>query len=111
MISVILAILSVSASAQEEPVQYGADISFPTHRIPVSTNYPWLPHNVDPANNPRPEEYIDMPIQPLGDKNEFYVEYLNGCRQFYKDDGDACDQSEYDRIERNRRQPQSMQVR
>eukprot|EP00977_Amphora_coffeiformis_P023544 scaffold13528_cov169-Amphora_coffeaeformis.AAC.14 len=28
--------------------------SYPMHHEKVSTNYPWLPHNADPANNPTP---------------------------------------------------------
>ena len=96
--------------AQDEPVQYGVDVSFPVHQPTVSTNYPWLPHNVDPTNNPTPEEYKDMPIQPLGNKLAFYEEFMNGCRQFYGDRGHLCDATETDRVAMSLRQPQSMKV-
>jgi hypothetical protein len=51
---------------------YGADISWPMQHDRVSTNYPWLPHNVDPENNPIPVEYIGMPLQPLGDRQKAF---------------------------------------
>ncbi len=51
---------------------YGADISWPMQHDRVSTNYPWLPHNVDPENNPIPDEYIGMPLQPLGDRQKAF---------------------------------------
>jgi hypothetical protein len=51
---------------------YGADISWPMQHERVSTNYPWLPHNIDPENNPIPDEYIGMPLQPLGDRQKAF---------------------------------------
>ena len=50
---------------------YGVDISWPIQHGKVSSNFPWLSHNVDPQN-PIPEEYKDMPIQPLGDRQKKY---------------------------------------
>ena len=87
---------------------YGIDISFPVHKR-ISTNYPWLPHNVDPSNNPTPKQYEDMPIQPLGNRQEAYNKHLSGCREFYGKDARQCDVYEYDRMLMNIRQPQSMQ--
>lgn len=86
---------------------YGIDISFPIHKR-ISTNYPWLPHNVDPANNPTPKQYEDVPIQPLGNRQEIYNEHLKGCREFYEN-ARQCDVYEYDRMLMNMRQPMSMQ--
>ncbi len=51
---------------------YGADISWPMQHERASTNFPWLPHNVDPENNPIPDEYIGMPLQPLGDRQKAF---------------------------------------
>ena len=73
-------ILSSKASVQSEQqwnhrdptVNYGVDVSWPMHHSRVSTNYPWLPHNVDPENNPVPEEYIGMPLQPLGNRQQVF---------------------------------------
>ena len=96
----------VLANKEEE---YGVDVSFPIHKWEVSTNYPWLPHNSDPANNPTPKQYQDMPIQPLGDVQAAYTSFLDGCRDHYGKKGRACDQTEKDRIAMNLRQPQSMQ--
>lgn len=101
--------LLVTASAEDDPPVYGVDVSFPIQRHKVSNNYPWLPHNVDPANNPTPPEYEGMPIQYLGNKEEFYDDFLQGCRDYYKKYSHACDSTEYDRVEMSLRQPQSMQ--
>ena len=49
-------------------ISYGVDVSFPIHHKKASNNYDYLPHNVDPENNPVPQEYKDMPVQPLGDR-------------------------------------------
>jgi len=87
---------------------YGIDVSFPIHKR-ISTNYPWLPHNVDPTNNPTPKQYEDMPIQPLGNRQEAYNKHLTGCREFYSSEPWQCDVYEYDRMLMNIRQPQSMQ--
>jgi prolyl 4-hydroxylase len=87
------------------------------HHEQVSTNYPWLPHNVNPKKNPVPEEYVDMPIQPLGmDAVERYNQYIQGCVDFYdtitdtnkSPKGQRCLDNEYDRIEMTKRQPQSV---
>jgi len=91
------------------PVEYGVDVSFPIHHNPVSTNYPWLSHNADTFDGEIPEEYEDMVIQPLGDRQEFYNEYIGGCLKKYGKKGSRCTQSEDDRVEMSLRQPQSMQ--
>ena len=87
---------------------YWVDVSFPIHSNKVSTNYPWLPHNVDP-NIPVPEHYRGMPIQRLGDRQQFYDDFMEGCRAYYGLHGDSCDAVERDRIAMSVRQPQSMQ--
>lgn len=99
---------------KEDTPAYAIDISFPMLNYTVSTNYPWLPHNVDPKNNPIPKEYENMPIQPLGDKQGFYEDYMQGCRDYWREDGDdeeeesVCDDHEASRIERNVDQPPGM---
>lgn len=93
---------------QQTPIEYGVDVSFPIHHNFVSSNYPWLPHNVDPSL-PTPKEYQNMPLQPLGDRQTFYKDFLNGCVQHYGKRGQACVETEHDRIEMSLRQPQSMQ--
>jgi prolyl 4-hydroxylase len=87
--------------------------SYPMHHEHVSTNYPWLPHNVDPIHNPVPEEYKDMAIQPLGaEVVERYNTYIQGCVDHYnqgsKPKGDRCLENEQDRIAMTKRQPQSV---
>src|SRR5688572_19413930 len=62
----------------DEPLEYGVDVSFPIHYNGVSKNYPWLEHNLDPTVE-TPKEYKDMVIQPLGDRQSFYNNYLQGC--------------------------------
>lgn len=88
--------------------EYGVDVSFPMHYINLSTNYPWLPHNLDPNNNPTPAEYKGMSIQPLGDRSKFYADFMNGCREHYGNKGHMCDSVERDRTEMTLKQPQSM---
>lgn len=95
-------------AAEDEPV-YGVDVSWPMQSHKISTNYAWLPHNVDPENNPTPEEYKGMPIQMLGNKQKDYDEFLEGCRAHYPKYARSCDSTERDRIEMSQRQPSSMQ--
>lgn len=100
---------TVSGEEGETEVSYGVDISFPIHRGKVSTNYPWLPHNVDPENNPTPPEYEGMPIQWLGNIQERYDKFMQGCRDHYGKRKGACDSTERDRVAMSLRQPHSMQ--
>ena len=82
--------------------------SFPMHHARVSTNYPWLPHNVDPANNPTPHAYKDMVIQPLGDKQTEFEDFMKGCEEYYGAKGRRCWSNEEDRIRMSLRQPRGM---
>jgi hypothetical protein len=92
-----------------EPIEYGVDVSFPMHYNGVSDNYPWLPHNVDPEHNPTPQKYKDMVIQPLGDRQKFYEDFLQGCVDKFDSKGKRCVTNERERIAMSLRQPQSMQ--
>jgi len=103
----------LSNTIDEDPVvleeaEYGVDVSFPMHYASVSTNYDWLPHNQDPTL-PTPKEYEDMVTQPLGDREEFYRNFLQGCRDAFGKKGSRCTQNELDRVAMSLRQPQSMQ--
>jgi len=106
--------LAVSEKAREEymkdeiaPLTYGVDVSFPMHKARVSENYPWLEHNND-VSIPIPEEHHGREIQPLGNRQQFYEDFMDGCRKYYGKSGGACDQVERDRIAMSLRQPQSM---
>lgn len=91
---------------------YGVDISTAIHHGLISNNYAWLPHNIDPNNNPTPPEYINMPIQYLGDKRAFYDNMIAGCEEHYgasHSSFSVCKQTEVDRVEMSFRQPKSMQ--
>lgn len=99
----------VGRETDEGGGSYSWDLSFPMMNRKVSDNYPWLPHNVDPENNPTPERYKGMPIQVLGDRQTPYDELLEGCKKFYGMRGGSCESTEIDRIEMNKRQPQGMQ--
>lgn len=83
-------------------------MSGPIHRHEVSTNYPWLPHNVDPANNPTPEKYKGMPIQTHGNRKKAYDDMIKGCVVKYPKSRGLCQEYEYDRVEMNLRQPKNM---
>eukprot|EP00586_Coscinodiscus_wailesii_P021655 CAMPEP_0172519102 /NCGR_PEP_ID=MMETSP1066-20121228/291217_1 /TAXON_ID=671091 /ORGANISM="Coscinodiscus wailesii, Strain CCMP2513" /LENGTH=458 /DNA_ID=CAMNT_0013301621 /DNA_START=103 /DNA_END=1476 /DNA_ORIENTATION=- len=103
--TILMAVLfNIKASA----IDYGVDVSFPIHHEKASTNYAWLPHNVEPKNNPIPDEYKDMPIQHLPDRQTFYQDFLQGCIDYYGDRGSACIETERDRVAMSLRQPQSM---
>lgn len=91
------------------PTIYGVDISYPIHQPTVSSNYDYLPHNVDPENTSIPWKHSGVPIQPLGDKQTFYEHLMQGCREFYSDKKQACDATERERVRMNLRQPKSMQ--
>lgn len=49
-----------------------------------------------------------MPLQRLGNRQDFYDHYMEGCRLHEKSDHDACDETERDRIDMNLRQPMGM---
>jgi hypothetical protein len=73
----------------------------------VSTNYPDLPHNLDPTL-PIPDKQKDKPLQILGNRQSAYLDHLNGCRDEAGEYPHLCDQFEYERLLMNKRQPQSM---
>ena len=93
----------------DDPVEYGVDVSFPMHHEKISSNYPWLPHNLDPSL-PTPKEFQDQVIQPLGNREKFYENFLDACVKHYGAKGTRCIANENDRIAMSLRQPQSMQV-
>jgi prolyl 4-hydroxylase len=87
---------------------YGVDVSFPIHHAHVSTNYDWLPHNRDP-DAVTPREFKNMALQPLGNRDDFYRNFMKGCKDAFGAKGNRCTQTENDRVAMNLRQPQSMQ--
>ena len=92
-------------------LSYGVDISFPHHHQTVSTNYPWLPHHQDAIDEKTNSTmYDDMPIQPLGDRQSFYDNYIDSCERFFnqsKGQG-SCAYSELKRLTKSLIQPISM---
>jgi len=120
--SLILGAVQTSASPHHDyefnslhQKTYGLDVSFPQHHHSVSTNNDYLAHNNPefaspnhPNYEPIPREFRDMAVQSLGDRQDVYDHFLEGCRAHEKDQADACDQTEDDRINMNIRQPPSM---
>ena len=49
-----------------------------------------------------------MPIQPLGNRQKIYDEFLDACVKKFGSKGQKCVLNERDRIEMSLRQPQSM---
>lgn len=90
---------------------YGVDVSFPIHHEKLSDNYAWLPHNVDPENNPTPSKYEGKNVQYLGNKQAEYDEFMKGCDDHYGNGRgySACKITEQDRVEMSLRQPSGMQ--
>jgi hypothetical protein len=78
-----------SGASAESALEYGVDVSFPMHHANVSTD-----------NN------------PLGDKQQFYEDLINGCVDHYNKESDGkglrCLSNEKDRVEMSLRQPKSM---
>jgi prolyl 4-hydroxylase len=110
LVTLVISLVVASVTAeQDEPVEYGVDVSAPMHNMKVSNNYPWLPHNADPQNNPTPPEYAGMPIQWLGNKQEQYDKMIKGCSVKYPKPKGICAQVELDRVQMALRQPSSMQ--
>ncbi len=109
----------LSVAKSDEAVNYGLDMSF-AHLDPkaISTNFPWLPHNSDPENNPTvPDEHVNKTVQVLGDRKKVYEDYIQGCRDYWENqwgnDGrgsTACDRFEKDRFIQSLHQPKAMVV-
>jgi prolyl 4-hydroxylase len=83
--------------------------SYPMHHPNVTQNYAWLPHNVDPSL-PIPLSLQGLPLQPLGNRQSFYNDNIQGCIRHYaatKADR-RCLHNEHIRVEMSLRQPKSM---
>jgi prolyl 4-hydroxylase len=114
-----LAIRAVPTLGQVESSltnRYSVVKSYPIHHANISTNYAYLPHNIDPSM-PTPAEYIGMPINPLGHEvQDRYDEYIQGCVDYYNNDvkhqrhpkGKRCISGETERIEMTLKQPKSV---
>jgi hypothetical protein len=72
------------ATSAQEPAKYGVDCSFPIHSKELRCG--------------------DI----LGDRKKVYEDFMQGCRDYYKEKADRCDVTEDERIEMSIRQPQSM---
>ena len=79
---------SRNAVVVAQGLDYGVDVSFPMHYADV----------------------LDADHNPLGDRQSFYNDFLDGCVEHFGKKGQRCVQTEADRIEMSLRQPQSMQV-
>lgn len=103
LITQILIIFFHVAKAQD----YGVDVSFPMQHETVSSNFDHLPHNQAPAGHPTGYFHDEeMPIQPLGDRQKLYNQFLKGCVDAFN--ATSCGHFEEHRIEVNLRQPASM---
>jgi hypothetical protein len=84
-------------------------VSTTIHHNKISTNYAEYPWNIAGSTVPTPPEFQGMAVQPLGNRQAFYDEMINGCVKYYGKKGFRCHDYEKDRIEMNYRQPQSME--
>mmetsp|Transcript_8455 Transcript_8455/g.18565 ORF Transcript_8455/g.18565 Transcript_8455/m.18565 type:complete len:520 (-) Transcript_8455:568-2127(-) len=121
------------------PFKYGVDISYPMQSRRVSVNYNGM-HTGNPGIEAETKDFSDsfidalprdvslQPPQPLGNRQSFYEDYMQGCRDFYnkegrfseeeedvventlrdKSRGVACDSVEYDRVVMSAAQPKSV---
>jgi hypothetical protein len=124
---VLLVAAAASSSSSPRP-SYGVDVSFPMHHHRnVSTNYDYLPHNVLPSLYPTPSPYRNMALQPLGNRQSVYDNFMAGCLARYNGGGGGggdgsnsndnnsnsnsnsrCWEYEHDRIEMGLNHPMSM---
>mmetsp|Transcript_129447 Transcript_129447/g.192704 ORF Transcript_129447/g.192704 Transcript_129447/m.192704 type:complete len:454 (+) Transcript_129447:232-1593(+) len=99
---------SQNVKADQGPIEYGVDVSYPMHHPNVTNNYAWMPWNTDPSV-PTPDEYKGIPVQPLGDKKSFYDGLIQGCQDYYGEKkGRHCLANEIDRVQMSLRQPKGM---
>jgi hypothetical protein len=84
MLQTILALLTIFAFHVQAQASYGVDCSFPIHSKELKCG--------------------DL----LGDRQSFYEQFMEGCRQHYGSKANRCDVTENDRITMSIRQPQSM---
>ena len=81
--------LNVNTPSAESALEYGVDVSFPMHHPNVTTD------------------------NPLGDKQKFYEDLINGCVEHYEKEkegkGQRCLNNEKDRVAMSLRQPKGMQ--
>ena len=90
---IVLSLLKIACAEQEtaaetpETPSYGVDVSFPMQHAQVT----------------------DME-RPFGDSvMPFYNKFLQGCRKFYEEKSERCEESELSRLNLNSRQPPVMQ--
>lgn len=77
------------------------------HHNNVTTNYAEYPWNT--GSEKTPVEYQNMAVQPLGNRQAFYDEMIQGCVDYYGEKGFRCLEYEQDRVDMTLRQPQSME--
>ena len=95
-----IATCSSTTTTTTSSSSYGVDRSFPIHHH-YSTLYAEDGASVGGSGG---EEWL------LPNKQQFYKEYMEGCRHAYHPEGYRCDVSEDERIEMNLRQPASVFV-
>jgi hypothetical protein len=93
---------SATCSPSTSASSYGVDRSFPIHH-----------HDSFAEEAGGRVDAVGAVVEEEGwlqDKQQFYQEYMEGCRQAYRPEGYRCDISEEERMEMNLRQPASMMV-
>jgi len=110
------------------PYSYGLDISYPVHSFRTSLNFSGYNGTYGAVtydeNDSLPVNILDQPEQPLGDRQSFYLKYMQGCRDFEnkegifapasgtnitrRKNGYLCDSTEKDRIRMNKSQPETL---
>lgn len=103
---ILVASYFLMALFNTDAAEYGVDVSFPMQHPNVSVNFANLPHNTAPAGHPTPSIFQDMPIQPLGDRQAVYREFMKGCTDAFP--SEECWDFENTRLETSVRQPASM---
>lgn len=95
VVVVLHALLKIASGDEQKEVDaaattysYGADVSFPAQHSQVTDS----------------EKPFGESITP------FYNDFLQGCREYYKDRSAHCDESERSRLNLNSQQPSVMQV-
>ena len=91
--------ISIGTINSQDTTRYGVDVSWPVHTLNVSTNYPTPNQNHNAMDS----------IQPLGDRQAFYDNFMSGCVETWSN-FEECHDCEVGRIYSNLIRMQYMKV-
>ena len=88
-------------------VEYGVDVSYPIHQSQVTT----VTTTSSTTSSTSSSTGSSSGESLLPNRQKFYDQQIQGCRNYYSTKSHRCDDNEYSRIAMNIQQPRTMQVR